>query len=1001
MTSEHEAVEPQPSKSAKAPKPRMSNKKYLRIWIPVLAFVTILAIALNIALSIFGNFVDTQLGEGKYTITNAEGTENWDTDYNPAKYDSHDAAMADASKLVEEIEGEGVVLAKNEGAALPLASGARVTLLGRYAADPIYGGSGSGSVDTSTAIDAYAGLTNAGFAINDTVYNELKTFAATAGKANIVMDVPGDSFYTIGEMPVGQYSSAAVSSFGDYSDAAVVVIGRAGGEGGDLTQDMFDIANPDNVDPRAQQGEHQLELNQDEKALIELAKSNFDTVVVVVNASTTVELGSIQDDAGIDAVLLIGSPGQSGYNAVGEVLNGTINPSGKTVDLWASDFTADPTYVNFGNEEYSNIDSPNGTGYFVEYEEGIYVGYRYYETAAVEGFIDYDDAVVYPFGYGLSYTDFSWEVTGQELGGVDGDITVDVAVTNTGDVAGKDVVELYFSAPYTAGGIEKASVVLGDFAKTGTIEPGETETVTLTFAVEDMASYDYKTEKAYVLDEGDYQILVQSDSHTIAEGVDPIAYTVDSTTVFSGENHRESDEAATTNVFDDVNAHFTDEAEDGKIVNFSRADFAGTFPTAPTDADREASDDIVAGFEAYDAEAAADAAGDVAMPSTGEANGVQLIDLRGRSYDDPLWDVLLDQLTTDEVTAMILNGAYNTAAIESVVKPATVDLDGPAGFSSFLNDAYKGTAYTSAVVIAQTWSKELANRMGVMIGEEALTVGANGWYAPAVNIHRSPFAGRNFEYYSEDPLLSGVFAREVSDGALTKGVYTMIKHFALNDQETNRVNNGIATWANEQTMREVYLKAFEIPVKQVSGQLNYISDDNGTWATAEIGQSGIMSSFNRIGSTWAGGSHALMTDVLRTEWGFQGFVITDFNLYGYMYPDQGIAAGSDHMLTFEPFKTLEDDSSAYAVSNLRTVAHNILFTVANSNAMDGVGPAGQISYTPPAWRFWQLGIDIALGLALIGLTLMVVLRVRRNQGEPVLAADADVDVVADEAPTKD
>ena len=980
MTSEQVVPEPKPRKQRK---PRMSNKKYLRIWIPVLATVTVLALALNIALGIFGNFVDTQLGEGKYTITNAEGTEDWDTDYSPAAYDSHDAAMADASLLVEEIEGEGVVLTKNEGAALPLASGSRVTLLGRYGADPIYGGSGSGSTDTSTAIDAYAGLTNAGFVVNDTAYSMFKDYAATAGKANIVMDLPQDSFYTIGEMPVGDYSAAATSSFSEYNDAAIVVIGRAGGEGGDLTQDMLDITNPDNVDPRAQAGEHQLELNQDEKAMIALAKESFETVVIVVNSSTTLELGDVQADSGVDAVVLIGSPGQSGYNAVGKVLSGEINPSGKTVDLWSSDFTADPTYVNFGNEEYSNIDSPNGTGYFVEYEEGIYVGYRYYETAAVEGFIDYDDAVVYPFGYGLSYTDFSWEVTGQELGGVDGEISVDVDVTNNGDVAGKDVVELYFSAPYTAGGIEKSSVVLGDFAKTGIIEPGATETVTVTFAVEDMASYDYKDNKAYVLDEGDYQILVQSDSHTLAEGVEPIAYEVNDTKVYSGDSHRASDEVATTNVFDDVNEHFVDEEEDGKILNFSRADFAGTFPTEPTDDDREASDDIVAGFEAYDAEAAAEENADVEMPSTGETNGVQLIDLRGRAYDDELWDVLLDELTTEEISAKILNGAYNTAAIESVVKPATVDLDGPAGFSSFLNDDYKGTAYPSAVVIAQTWSEEIANKMGAMIGEEALTLGANGWYAPALNIHRSPFAGRNFEYYSEDPLLSGVLAREVSNGALSKGVYTTLKHFAMNDQETNRVNNGIATWANEQAIREVYLKAFEIPVKEVSGELQYISDDNGTLSTATIGQTGIMSSFNRIGSTWAGGSHALMTDVLRSEWGFEGFVITDFNLYGYMYPDQGIAAGSDHMLTFEPFKVIEDDKSAYAVDNLRTVAHNIMYTVVNSNAMNGIAPAGQISYTPPTWRFVQIAIDVVLGLAIIGLTLMVILRVRRKETESV------------------
>lgn len=965
-----------------AKKPPMSNKRYLSIWVPIIAFFTILVVVANVALSIFGAWVNTQLGEGTYTITNAEGTEDWDTDYNPATYSTHEDAMAAATDLVEEIESEGVVLAKNSGV-LPLASGSRVTLLGRFAAQPVYGGAGSGSVDTSTAIDAYTGLTNAGFEVNDTAYDMFADFAANNLRADIVMDDPAGSTYVIGEMPVDQYTDEAVSSFADYNDAAVIVIGRGGGEGGDLTQDMTDV--PGTADDRAQAGEHMLELNQDERAMIALAEENFDTVVVMVNASTTMELGDVQADTGVDAVLLIGSPGQSGYNAVGDVLNGTVNPSGRTVDLWSADFTADPTWANFGNFQYSNVDSPNGPGYFVQYEEGIYVGYRYYETAAVEGFIDYDSAVVYPFGYGLSYTDFSWEVADERLGGTDGDIEVDVTVTNDGDVAGKDVVQLYYSAPYTPGGIEKSSVVLGDFAKTGLLEPGQSETVTLSFAVEDMASYDYETEAAYVLDAGDYTVTVQSDSHTVADGIEPIAYEVGDTIVYSGDDHRASDLTAVTNQFDDVNAHFSDTAEDGMIVNFSRADFAGTFPTAPTAADLEASQDIIDGFQAWDAAAAADELGaDAEMPVTGAENGLQLIDLRGVEYDHPLWDDLLDQLEPSELTAVILNGAYNTGAIESLVKPATVDLDGPAGFSSFLNDAYAGTAYTSEVVIAQTWNKDLAHRMGEMIGEEALTLGANGWYAPALNIHRSPFAGRNFEYYSEDPYLSGVMARETSNGALTKGVYTFLKHFAMNDQETNRVNNGISTWANEQAMREIYFRAFEIPVKQVSGEISYISEDDGTWSTAEVGQMAMMSSFNRIGTTWAGGSRALQTTLLREEWGFQGFVITDFNLYGYMYPDQGIWAGSDHMLTFEPMKALEDDSSAFAVSNLREVAHHMLFTVANSNAMDGIAPAGEISYTPPAWQTWRWVITAGIGVILAGLVAMVVVRVRRHRdGAPV------------------
>lgn len=985
--------------SSRAAKRPMSNKKFLAIWAPVLGLVLVIAIVANILLGVYSNWVASQLGTGTYTVTNPDGTEDWDTTYDEADYATADEAAEAADALVQEIAAEGIVLMKNEGQALPLTGDApQVTLLGRTAADPVYGGSGSGSTDTSTAVDVRQGLENAGIAVNDTVYGELEAFAEDAPKTNIVMDLPADSVYNIGEMPVADYSDEARASFADFSDAAVVVIGRAGGEGGDLATSM------EGWDDHYTEGQHQLELNQDEKDLLALAKENFDTVVVAINASTSMELGPLAQDAGVDAVLQLGSPGQSGLNALGKVLTGEVNPSGRTVDIYPADFTADPTFQNFGSYQYENIaglstdaaKGVDGGAYFVQYEEGIYVGYRYYETAAVEGFLDYDQAVVYPFGHGLSYTTFSQAVTGTELGAVDGEISVDVEVTNTGAVAGKQVVQLYYSAPYTPGGIEKSSVVLGAFGKTDVLEPGASETVTLTLAVEDMASYDYRDARAYVLDAGDYVLTVQDDSHTVTAGTEPITYTVDDTVTYSGDDHRASDEVEVTNQFDDVSAAFVDTAEEGKILNLSRADFAGTFPTAPTAADMVATDETVAAFGTYDAAAAAEAS-DATMPTQGADGDLALIDVRGLDYDDPQWDALLDQITVDEMTSVILNGAYNSGAINSIAKEVANDYDGPAGFSSFINDAISGVAYPSEVLLGQTWNADLAHAMGVSIGNEALTLDANGWYAPAVNLHRSPFAGRNFEYYSEDPVLSGVLATSVVEGAATKGVYTAMKHFAMNDQETNRVNHGVSTWANEQAIREIYLKAFELPFKDATVEMDYIADDQGTVETREMrAATAVMSSFNRIGSTWAGGSEALMTNILREEWGFRGYAITDFNLYEYMYPDQAIKAGSDLMLTFQPMKSLEDTTSAEAVTNIRTATHNILYTVANSNAMNGVASGATLDYTPPTWRYVQIAVDVVLGLLLVLGAVYVVRRVRRHRGTEAEAATADADVTSED-----
>ena len=969
----------------KSQKKKMSNKKFLAIWIPALCVALALAVAVNILTQVFRPYVDLYLGGGEMIVTKTEGSGDWESEYYPLDYKDKKETVAAANALVEEIEGEGIVLLKNNGA-LPLSAPAKVTLLGRDAADPVYGGSGSGSVDPDKAVDLRAGLERAGFEVNGAVYDVLSAYASfheemTALGAQRVYDHPkgvitmdkGNSTYYIGEMPVEGYDGVT-SSFSDYGGAAIVAIGRVGGEGGDLTQDMKGW--DDNYTP----GQHQLELNQDEKDAVALAKEHFDTVIVLINASTTMELGELEEDEGVDAILWVGSPGQTGFYAVGDVLSGKINPSGRTADLWAADFTQDPTFVNFGSFQYSNLSAANaiGDGYFVQYEEGIYTGYRYYETAAEEGFIDYGQAVVYPFGYGLSYTDFDWTVSGRELGNADGTISVEVTVTNTGGLAGKDVVELYYSAPYTPGGIEKPSAVLGAFAKTGLLQPGQSETVALALDVEDMASYDYKNERAYVLEAGDYALTLRTDSHNVKAGCEPISYKVGKTVVYDGENHRSGDAAPVTNRFDDVSARFADAPQEGLALNMSRADFANTFPTAPAAADMEADGEVIAGFQAYDPKTHEDPAAE--KPALEQKNGLNLIDLRGLPYDDPSWELMLDQLSVKDMEKLVLNGMYATVALSSVGKPATVDFDGPAGINSYMT-SLSCTAYPSEVVVASTFNVELARRMGEMVGSESIANQVNGWYAPAMNLHRSPFGGRNFEYYSEDPLLSGAMGAACVSGAASKGLYCTVKHFAVNDQETNRVNGGgIAVWVNEQALRELYLRPFEYTVKNASAAIRYISDSQGTMSEREMPAcTAVMSSYNRIGAVWAGGSEALLGRVLREEWGFRGLVITDFDLYEFMYPDQAVAAGSDLILSTEAMKSLTDTKSATAVRNLREACHNILYTVAHSHAMNGIVPGTIISYTAAPWEGWLSAANMAVGALLAAGTAWVVLRVVKNR----------------------
>lgn len=954
-------------KKKKQPK-KMTRRAFVASGVGVGALVGV-TVAANVGTNMFKSALDHYVGGGETTVTNAPGSEDWDTTYYDQQYRGRGRATEDAMALVTEIEGEGIVLLKNDGA-LPLASGTEVSLLGRFAADPVYGGAGSGTVDPNDCVTLHDGIAAAGLVVNETAYSWIAENYSSYPKADITMDNPNTATYYIGEIPWADYSAEAQGSIA--GTTALVVIGRGGGEGGDLSTDLLGTLGDgkhanftaNNETAGYVEGQHQLELTVEERDLIAAAKAACDQVVVLYNGSTPMELDPLMSgELEVDAIVNVGSLGASGATAVGQVLTGALSPSGKTCDIWARDFTADPTFGNFGGKRYTDVENyyphnyngsvEDATAYFVEYREGIYMGYRFYETAAAEaaagnyrGF-DYDEAVLFPFGYGLSYTSFSQTL---DACSTDGETVVaQVTVTNTGSVAGKDVVELYYSAPYTAGGIEKSAVVLGAFAKTGLLDPGASETVELSFPVRQMASWSSEA-GGYVLDAGEYVVSLRSDSHTVIDEM-PLTLEEETYTI---------DDATGT----ELAARFADLDEylDANGGTLSRADFAGTWPEPS--ADKTAAECGIT-LEEYDWSQHLE---DVEMPTTGADNGVSLIDLRGRAYDDPLWDDLLDELTVDDMTTMLNDCAYNTPAIAHIGKPATSEPDGPAGFTS-LTGATGNCAYCSEYVMAQTWNTELMYRMGQMIGQEALASGYNGWYAPAMNTHRSPFAGRNFEYYSEDPLLAGKIGAAVVSGAASNGCYAMVKHFALNDQESYRIQH-LCTWATEQTAREIYLRPFELTVKEAVNEIKYLADDQGTVATAQMpGCTALMSSFNYVGTEWTGGSHALCTEVLRDEWGFTGCVITDFNLYGYMDKNWGLDGGTDLHLTYAAMTpAFQGTNEPCVVARLREASHRVLFTVTNSNAMQGMAPGSTISTSPAPWQYgvWAGSAVLLAGAAALG-----------------------------------
>ena len=845
--------------------------------------------------------------------------------------------------ITERIGAEGFVLLKNEDGALPLSEdNTKLNVFGWASTQPYLGGTGSSAGENEDACGILDGLRNAGYELNETLTQLYTDYAAERPG----VDMFGQNM-TLPEPTADAYTEEIMSEAKDFSDTALVVIGRGGGENYDLPMDMHAVIdgsynvsavisnNPD-VYPYTKvtytnngdyddfdEGESYLELSNTEEALISLVCDSFEKVIVIVNTSNPMELGWVNEYA-VDAVIYTPAAGAQGFAALGPILNGSVTPSGRTADTWVYDLFSTPTANNVGIFTYTNVDDVKDTALaadatfqgclnFVNYVEGIYVGYKFYETAAEEGFIDYDAVVQYPFGYGLSYTEFTQEITDFTDNG--DTITLTVSVTNTGRRAGREVVELYYTAPYENGGIEKAAANLIDFEKTESLAPGGSQSVSFTVAKEDMASYDSEGIKipggGYILEAGEYSLSIRSDSHNV---IDSRSFTVDADIVYN-ETARSSDDAAAVN-------HFEDYAR-GDFQQLSRADSFANYDEATAaplsfemdEAIKEEVKALLWGY--YDADAYTNEADE--KPNSGDKNGLTLADMTGLDYDDPQWDLLLDQTKPKELISLVNTGGWSTVEVASVGKVATSDCDGPAGLNNYISGA-SGTTFPAEILMAQTWSKEVARAIGAAIGQEFAAANNYGWYGPAMNTHRSAFAGRNFEYYSEDGILAGIIAAAEANGASLYGVYPYLKHFAMNDQELNRTSV-LLTFASEQAIREIYLKPFEYAVKHFEGQ-----------ALA------IMTSYNYIGTKYAGANPELLQNVLRDEWGFQGMVLTDYDgSYGYIISDAVLHNGGDIMLGYGTYATNDlSQKSATVQLNLRRAAKNIFYTIANSGYY-GVG----------------------------------------------------------------
>lgn len=1001
---------------------KIFRNKGSRVWFIVstalLAFFLVASILIT---TVFLSVFDSLLGSKRAVFSNA---------YSPiyeSDYDSKKATLEAANDYNEKICEEGFVLLKNANGALPIytpetkgdnksATKPRVSVFGKNSVNIAYAGSGSGSGSTDGAVSLYDALQASGYETNSALYNYYN--GAASGKTRPAKPEgsnldDGKSITVPTYESVLPYPDSVTATYANYSDAAIIVITRMGGEGFDLPRTM------EGVDGARSADDHYLQLDKNETDLIKsVTESGFKKVILVLNVGTSFELGFLEestsavykslkgydiDASKIDAALWIGFPGNSGLTAFGEILNGNVNPSGRTTDTYATDFKANPSWENFGDNNLADGDSFFDGGnktdyYFVDYEESVYVGYRYWETRGFGNDKWYSENVVYPLGYGLSYTSFSWEllddgsIRNAHIG-KNGEYTVSVRVTNTGSFAGREVVQLYGHAPYATGafGLQKPHEVLLDFAKTGVIPVGGYEDVTLTFNPYYLASYDYKDSNyngftGYELEPGDYELFISQNAHEVRYSIPFKVDNVGSTDMPLGITY--ATDPLTGN---DVVNRYTD-WEDGFYNSdfhltdtLNRDDWDGTWPTAPVSEGRDERElgqnasllEIMANTDVEKFPWTPEYTDSQIVPS-GKSVTITLRDMVTNadgvyafgegddidyskpfvSYEDIRWETLLEQTTFAELNAMRDAAAFKSGAISSIGKPLTNETDGPSGFVNFMltDGTYNGTCYYACqMVVASSWNIELAEDFGEMVGNEGIW-GADGkgngmpysgWYAPGMNIHRSPFGGRNFEYMSEDGVLTGKMAAAQIKGCQSKGVYCYMKHFALNDQETHRSINGVSVWATEQAIREIYLKPFEIAVK-------------------EGGSRGVMSSFNRIGSIWAGGDYRLLTQILREEWGFKGSVISDFTSGSYMSSKQMAYAGGDLNLNNQGQYQWNDfsETSIADVTVLRNSAKNILYTVVNSNAMNR-----EIArYRLPLWEELLISFDVLLaaGLAVWG-----------------------------------
>ena len=1006
-------------------KKKMSSKKFIAIMAPIMAVLLVIALAASIAMPLLSSTMDTYLGRGaRYTVT-IDGAENWDSKYYDQKFTDTSSTTGSVSyglQVAKKITDEGEVLLKNNGL-LPIAKGTKVTPFGYRFISPIYGGTGSGNVDASKdyIVTAEKGLVN--FEVNSTVVNKMKngtvieltadgTVSGTSGnEAGTGFSGATTALY---ELDPAVYAGTEASCA---DTVGIVYLGRVGGEGGNLQNTSYADGTP-----------YELALTSYEKEMLNFAKNNCKSVVAVIESSNVMELGELMDggEYECDAIIWVGGAGATGFASLGDILCGDVNPSGRTADLWDRNLSKNPVFVNFMPDRiYANTDGvmvefmnfTNGL-YFVELEEGIYSGYRYFETASDIGAIDYESAVVYPFGYGLSYTTFTQEITDFNTSG--DDISVTIRVTNTGDQAGKDVVQLYYTAPYTdydkQNKVEKASVNLAAFGKTGLLAAGASEDVVLSFPKEDMASYAYMhdngdgTRGCYLLEAGTYTVSLRNNSHDVIEAR---SFDIGSTIAYDNSNPRRSekdaqsawdengnvlgfpkaaqaDESASyiaaTNRFEDSNDYMNTEA-----TLLTRADWANTQPTAPVEG-KTISPERLAKATSFDIEndpALGNAAQSVAAPVSGQAIGLSVSAMRGLDYNDPSWDALMDQLEYNEELYTAFNWAtFEIKAVESIGLPNVICHDGPQGWGMTGADGGPDTtAFPTEVVVASTFNVDLAYEYGDAIGQESLVIGFTGWYGPAMNLHRSAFNGRNFEYYSEDPLLNGKMGAACISGAADNGVICFLKHFFANDYEGPACS--MATWADEQTLREIYAKPFEIAAKEAKMTVKYISDTEGTMSTKVVrGLTGMMMGANLVNGEW-NAANAQVQGMLHDEWGFEGLTSTDMCLQ--CTPniiDKVLRSGTDlRMGTFwmqyvpgwVGQTNLNDPDSNVTKAELRRAFKNVAYSVANSNIMQGVTPGSITRYQTSPWVYWLIAGDAVIAIALAVMSVAIVRKVKSEK----------------------